>query len=445
MVQFIPAKDDWANSFREAGQQTSEAYMNRSDENSLRRALTNLGENPSARQILDVITNTKTYTNQAKQQMLSNYLGAEQFDELKRKAMAQEEIGRERNRISGLKTQGPEDRQAAIDNFLAQGFDQDEAEALTNPHVPDSVKQGISRRIENEIARGLRKKDGAIEQPSQQVPGNQAGRGVDQDNELPLQSEENIATIEQTEKKPKEWPEISAPPETTPAEREKWRDKNQTFNNKLLKETKEKAKSHTNSLIRYNRLTALNNSKKLPQGMGRLVINPETGEPYGVASLLGLVNKETQDFVKTMNDFLVDAKSYFGSRVTNFDVQAFKSRLPTLLNTEEGRRMIVEQMKLMEQLQIVHDTELENGLKHYGRNANYSDILNVVDEKTQKKEEQIIGKINNLDQASSYLDLMANDPKFKDTVLMQSPQGKFKAVPKNKVLDAEKSKGYIRW
>ena len=103
MVQFIPARDDWAHSFRQAGQGASEGYMNRSDENALRRSLMNLGANPSARQILDAVTNTKTYSPQAKQQALSNYLGVEQFEELKRKAQEQEQISKAKNEIASFK------------------------------------------------------------------------------------------------------------------------------------------------------------------------------------------------------------------------------------------------------------------------------------------------------------------------------------------------------
>jgi hypothetical protein len=462
MVQFIPAKDDWADAFRKMGSGVAEGYMGRTDERALQKSILGLGPNPTPRDVLNAITNTKTYTPKAKQQALSNYLGVEQFEELKRKAQAQEEIAGERNRIAGLGKQAPEDRTSSINNFLAQGYNQEEAEALTNPYVPNSVKQAISKRVENELARGMRQQ---AQIPSEKAaPGIESnstgqtamnGQNVVKNQEMPLSVEETIAPIgeaivegvknaEAPKAKKEEWPKLPMPANTTAAEQEKWRDKNQTFNNKLLREIKEKSTSHTNALLRYNRLSTLNNSRKLPEGMGRLVINPGTGEPYAVASLVGLVNKETQDFVKTMNDFMIDAKNYFGSRVTNFDVQAFKSRLPTLLNTADGRRLIIEQMKLMEDLQITHNTELERGLKHYGRNASYSDVQNVVDRNTEEKEAQIINKVNNLDQAANYMDLMANDPRFKDTTLMQSPNGKFKAIPNSKINEA-KSRGYISW
>lgn len=102
-MQFIPAKDDWANAFREIGGGVAKGYMNRSDENAVRKSIEDLGPNPSARQILDAITNAKTYSPQAKQQALSNYLGVEQFEELKRKSKAQEEIASAKNDIAAAK------------------------------------------------------------------------------------------------------------------------------------------------------------------------------------------------------------------------------------------------------------------------------------------------------------------------------------------------------
>jgi len=460
MVTIAPKEENpWERAFSSLGHGLTQRYMQSADESAVRNAISKLGPNASARDILNTLTNVKTYRNDAKQQALKNYLGVENFEEMKRKAQAQEEIQTEKNRIAHLGKQNTEEDEALIENFVEQGYTRNEARALVNPAVPNSVKQGISKRVEDQLARQQRN----AENVGQEGPGGtQAGAatdtgqvaGVQGAQEVPLQEEEAIAPVEEAivkavesspPPKPKEqWPKLPVPSNTTAAEQEKWRDKNQTFNNKLLKEIKTKSAARTNAMIRYERSKALNNSKKLPSGLGNIVINPQTGEPYAVASLLGLVNKQTQDFVKTINDFLVDAKNYFGARVTNFDVQAFKSRLPTLLNTEDGRRLIIEQMKLMEELQIVHDTALENALKHYGRNASYSDIQSIVDERTEGKEAKIIEKINNLDQASDYMDLMANDPKFKDTILMQSQDGKFKAVPVSKVKEAE-SKGYVKW
>ena len=61
---------------------------------------------------------------------------------------------------------------------------------------------------------------------------------------------------------------------------------------------------------------------------------------------------------------------------------------------------------------------------------------------TLNTKKEIISKINDLDTASDFMDKMVKNPeKFKDTVLMQRIEdGKFYAMPKSKVNQAEQSK-----
>lgn len=453
MVTVIEPDQSRANALRKFGSDFAQGQKNRADEMALKKAIENLGPNPNARDLINAITGTSTYSNEPKQQMIKNFIGVEEFEEGKRKAKAVEDIAKEKNRIASLKLQNDENRQQQIQNLVSQGFDFGEAEAITNPHVPNSVKQGISKRVEGELARGQRKAQPQIKTETPQEAQIESNQSITQETQETAPEGQEIASEEpsiqpviEAAKEPikPEWPEIPPPPETTAADRVKWRDKNQTFNNKLLKETKDQTKAHKDALLKYQIAKNYNESHKLPEGIGSIVIDPETGDIRPVASILGLVNKETQAFVKTINDFLSGAQNFFGGRVTNFEIGTFKSRLPSLLNSEDGRRLIIEQMKLMEQLQLNHDKTLEDALKHYGSNASYSDIQSIVDDKEEEQDAPIIAKLNVLDEASNKLDVMAKDPKFKDTILMQGKDGKFKAVPKNKVNDA-KARGYVQW
>lgn len=448
MVTILPQEHGWADAFANIGKGVSQGYMDRSDENTLKKAIMDLGPNPTPRQIVDAVTGARTFNPESKQRAVKNYMGVAEYE----------------------KSQNLADNAARKQNYIDAGYPDYQANILADPKTTPGEKQQIASEHRELVARGIRnpvvpqeEQAGQQEEPlpaeaPQSGPMAEVARG----EETPLEIEEAAAPIadsvqkaaekpietaqKKQEAKPKEeWPEIAPPPETTFAEKEKWRSGNQKENNKLLKETTDKGKAHTNALIRYNRLATINDTGKLPERLGNIIIDPKTGEPYPEASLLGLVNKETQDFVKTMNDFLIDAKTYFGSRVTNFDVGAFKSRLPSLLNTPDGRRLIIEQMKIMEELQKVHDDELSGALKHYGRNASYSDIQGVVDEKTSAREAQLIEKMNSLDDASNKLDTMAKNPaKFKDTKLFQDTEtGKFKAVRKS---DLKKvPKGWVEW
>lgn len=274
------------------------------------------------------------------------------------------------------------------------------------------------------------------QQVSNQQSPNQQPVNVKPENNSPESANPNSAKELPVEEQEPEWPEIPLPPNTTPKEQEDFRKANQKENNKILAETRKKTDAIRGIGVRLNLLSQY--SPKVPDGAGRIIIDPNTGEPYPEASLAKLVNKETQAFVKTLNDFLSEAKNYFGGRVTNFDVQAFKSRLPGLLNTEQGRRLIIKQMQLINDLESVHAKTEEDALKHYGRNASYSDIVKIADNKVIEKEKEIIDKINVLVDASNYMDQMAKNPtKYKDTTLMQDDEGKFRAV-KNSSIDQKK-------
>lgn len=67
-----------------------------------------------------------------------------------------------------------------------------------------------------------------------------------------------------------------------------------------------------------------------------------------------LLSPEAQEAVKLVADNLSGAKDTFGARVTNFDLQAYMKRLPTLLNSSEGRRRVLRDLRLMNKLNTMH-------------------------------------------------------------------------------------------
>ena len=78
----------------------TESYKNRADEMALQNAISSLGENASASDILNTILNTQTYSPQAKQQAFQNRLGVSQFEELQRQAREQEELRRQQHQFN---------------------------------------------------------------------------------------------------------------------------------------------------------------------------------------------------------------------------------------------------------------------------------------------------------------------------------------------------------
>jgi len=352
-------------------------------------------------------------------------------------------LDKKRDQLSG------DERSRQKMNLIQAGWPEYAAEHYLDS--PPGVRQALEREHIELSARGLRKpvqmnqeqqpsiqQQPVQQQPIQQAPPQQNGA------QQPIAQNPQAQNQPVQENKPS-FPELPTPENMTHSERVKWQNSNEKENNKELKQTQTKKKNlqATKHLIRG--MEKANESGKLPSGLASLIIDPATGEIRGEAQLAGLVNPETEKYVKNLKQFLRGAKEYFGARVTNFDVSSFMGQLPSLLNSEQGRRLILKEMEYVNDLENLHNGLLDDALKHYGRNANYSQIIQMVDDQIATKEKPLLDRIDNVVEAGSYLQKMSKNPeKFKNTILMMDPEGNFKAVPKDKV-EALKQKAWIEY
>jgi hypothetical protein len=240
----------------------------------------------------------------------------------------------------------------------------------------------------------------------------------------------------------KEWPEPELPRLLNYDQRVAWENENQKENSKAIKETTDAKKILTNNNNRIKTMTEINDGKYLPDGLGRLItIDPNTGDIRPTAALIKQQNPQTALYVKNLNQYLEGIKAQLGSVISDFDIRTFKSQLPSLLNDEQGRRLILKQMEYTNELESVYNNTLNEALKHYGRDANYIQVSKVVGEKVEAKEQELIGKINNLVKASDYINIKAENPdKFRGMTLMQTPKGDFRAVPNDRVESLKEKK-----
>lgn len=167
-----------------------------------------------------------------------------------------------------------------------------------------------------------------------------------------------------------EWPDYAKRPKHyTPkgwdAERSTWRKENFP----LFESNKDKSKTLFQDKRGISKLTNLNESRKVGEGFERALINPETGEFYGLAQLAQVVSPEAQEWVKEIARFQNRAKDAFGSRVTNFDLQSYMKQFPGLLNTYEGRKRILEMMRINNDLDSLYSKALGKVYEKYGLNG----------------------------------------------------------------------------
>ena len=176
-----------------------------------------------------------------------------------------------------------------------------------------------------------------------------------QDNAVqPGESQQEISSEEKTNRELKDVIQ-SQDIGLTPAEKVTRSNKRFDEGIKQYQDAGTKLRGMTRDKERLDILESLNKSKNLPKELGRLNVNKE-----GNLRVPFLASPEAQRYVKTLNEFSAGAKDTFGSRVTNFDLQQYLLRYPNLLNSEEGRRQLLQQMKIVNQINSIYYKNLKN-------------------------------------------------------------------------------------
>lgn len=254
---------------------------------------------------------------------------------------------------------------------------------------------------------------------------------------------ENLNQIDPVEQQSYEWPEINNFEGLTPTEKVKRQNELRKENREQLKDIRTKKKSVRDTSLRLRRLTQLNDSDKLPEGMERLNINYKTGELIVPAA----ANEQTQLYAKTLNDWITQAKDSFGARVTNFDLQAFLRRLPTLANTTAGRRLILRQMQILNEIDQLEADANMKVYKRYGLgNVDELQVADIAEnlmgpdlDRLLNEFDEVINEQINFDEKKDINLIKENlEPGL---VLMRSPDGEVGKVQESQIEEGIK-RGY---
>lgn len=137
--------------------------------------------------------------------------------------------------------------------------------------------------------------------------------------------------------------------DTTPKDRIRIKELNRESNETVRSDVAEKTRTLEETNRALNRMSQINESGVLPGMLGREFIIKEDGN----IRLPELFDEsgEIQEYIKITNGFLKNAKTYFGARITNFDLDAFKQMLPTLANSASGRRLIINTMRIQNEIE----------------------------------------------------------------------------------------------
>ncbi len=179
-------------------------------------------------------------------------------------------------------------------------------------------------------------------------------------------------------------------------------------------------------------------------GIGnRLNINPSTGDLLVPAA----ASPEIQRYVKTINDFTTTAKDSYGARVTNFDLQQFMRRLPTLANSEEGRDQILEQMGIITEINELREKSLIDTIDTHGgiRNIDYDSAERIADKSIKGQVDNLRSKLkgisSRMDREYSEKIKEIKSDSTKNKVAVQKADGSMGYIPKEKLSDFLKIEG----
>jgi hypothetical protein len=133
------------------------------------------------------------------------------------------------------------------------------------------------------------------------------------------------------------------------------------FTKKYVEETESHADSARESEMRLDRLNTLNRQNKLMHPLMYSAL-----KKVGM-DVPGLQNADMQEFEKEKNAFLKNAKSIFGARVTNYEMNQFLKTIPSLEQTQEGRTRVIRNLKLAGKAAQIRATAMRDIIKENKR------------------------------------------------------------------------------
>ena len=137
----------------------------------------------------------------------------------------------------------------------------------------------------------------------------------------------------------------------------------------FIQDVQHKARGAKESDLRLNRMEKLietgklNNPqfasflKTLKKGIGYLDVDLD---------LTSLLSAESQEFDKLSGDFIKNAKDIFGSKITDQDLKAFLTTIPTLAQSNQGKLAVIRNLKLFNKAAKIREKAARALLKKYG-------------------------------------------------------------------------------
>lgn len=176
------------------------------------------------------------------------------------------------------------------------------------------------------------------------------------------------------------------PTNMTPKQLDKWHTENRKYNEKPYDAVSERVRGTTKFNTIIDSMERLNEHGELPDDANRWTINPETGDVYDTLKKLSIgATPDTELFIKDLYEMAPDAKKDYGARITDFDLKTHMKKYPSLMNTKQGRRLILNQIKMLNKITQEYDKALVGVYRRHG-------LANITREQAENEAEDISKK-----------------------------------------------------
>lgn len=185
--------------------------------------------------------------------------------------------------------------------------------------------------------------------------------------------------------------------------------------------------------MHLDQMSNLNDSGKLSAPITAAFLN-KFGLPLGI-----LNNPDSEEFDKLSKDLLKNIRTYFGARINVVEVENFLKTIPTLMNSEEGRRRIIDNLKLfMKPRQMMYE-EYQNLRKDYKQKGKTlpADLQEEILDRLKPQ----LTELSKTFISGTSQNLGSETPNQEEMIEVISPQGKSGKIKKSQLAKALK-KGY---
>jgi len=166
----------------------------------------------------------------------------------------------------------------------------------------------------------------------------------------------------------------------------------QKMNEPLVQKLNEKLQKTKQTGYDFERLDKIftDEASKLPSAFTAAMVDLEG--PSGLSKIARTqISPEAQEVIKLVVNQLRGARETFGARVTNFEADKFLLGLPGLLNTPEGRKAILRDLRIVNKINQIHDQGIIEAFNQAGGTGaiTYSQAARLAEKKYAPQIEQL--------------------------------------------------------